>query len=87
MSEDPVAQHSTTELGVSDSVTSVTQSDFARTLTSNGDGTDHAWGGNQWVIGYAVAGRELYGTFPRLEINGPNDVGGGRIIPTTSADH
>ncbi len=78
--------HATVELGVSDSVTSFTQSDFGRTLTSNGDGTDHAWGGNQLVIGDAVAGRELYGTYPRLEIDGPDDVGGGRIIPTTSAD-
>jgi uncharacterized protein (DUF1501 family) len=76
----------TVELGVSDMVTSFTQSDFGRTLTSNGDGTDHAWGGNQLVIGDAVAGRELYGTYPRLEIDGPDDVSGGRIIPTTSAD-
>jgi len=76
----------TVELGVPDMVTSFTQSDFARTLTSNGDGTDHAWGGNQLVIGDAVAGRELYGTYPRLELDGPDDVSGGRIIPTTSAD-
>lgn len=78
--------NATLELGVSDAVTSFTQSDFARTLTSNGDGTDHAWGGNQLVIGAAVAGRDLYGIYPRLEIDGPDDVGGGRIIPTTSAD-
>jgi uncharacterized protein (DUF1501 family) len=76
----------TVELGVSDRVTSFTQSDFARTLTSNGDGTDHAWGGNQLVIGDAVAGRDLYGVYPRLEIDGPDDISGGRIIPTTSAD-
>ena len=76
----------TVELGVSDIVTSFTQSDFARTLTSNGDGTDHAWGGNQLVIGDAVAGRELYGSYPLLQLGGPDDVGGGRIIPTTSAD-
>jgi uncharacterized protein (DUF1501 family) len=76
----------TVELQVSDMVTSFTQSDFGRTLTSNGDGTDHAWGGNQLVIGDAVAGRELYGTYPRLEIDGPDDLSGGRIIPTTSAD-
>jgi len=76
----------TVEIRVSDMVTSFTQSDFGRTLTSNGDGTDHAWGGNQLVIGDAVAGRELYGIYPRLEINGPDDVSGGRIIPTTSAD-
>lgn len=76
----------TVELGVSDMVTSFTQSDFARTLTSNGDGTDHAWGGNQLVIGDAVAGRELYGSYPLLALDGPDDVGGGRIIPTISAD-
>ena len=78
--------NATVELGVSDMVTSFTPSDLGRSLTSNGDGTDHAWGGNQLVIGDAVAGREIYGTYPRLEISGPDDVGGGRIIPTTSAD-
>jgi uncharacterized protein (DUF1501 family) len=78
--------NATVEIGVSDMVTSFTQSDFGRTLTSNGDGTDHAWGGNQLVIGDAVAGREIYGAYPLLEINGADDVGGGRIIPTTSAD-
>jgi len=78
--------NATVELGAADLVTSFTQSDFARTLTSNGDGTDHAWGGNQLVIGDAVAGRELYGSYPLLQLGGPDDVAGGRIIPTTSAD-
>jgi uncharacterized protein (DUF1501 family) len=76
----------TAELGVADSVTTFTQSDFARTLTSNGDGTDHAWGGNQLVVGGAVAGRQLFGSYPSLQIGGPEDVGGGRFIPSTSAD-
>ncbi|MDZ7644997.1 MAG: DUF1501 domain-containing protein [Woeseiaceae bacterium] len=76
----------TAELGIAESVTSFTQSDFGRTLTSNGDGTDHAWGGNQLVVGGAVRGQELYGRYPLLEIGGPDDVGGGRMIPTTSAD-
>ena len=76
----------TVELGASAMVTSFTQSDFGRTLTSNGDGTDHAWGGNQLIIGDAVAGRELYGNYPLLQLDGPDDVGGGRIIPSTSAD-
>ncbi len=76
----------TIEIGMADSVTAFTQSDFGRTLTSNGDGTDHAWGGNQVVMGDAVIGRDIYGTYPVLEIGGPEDVGGGRMIPSTSAD-
>ena len=75
-----------TEIGMQDSVTSFTQSDFGRTLTSNGDGTDHAWGGNQLVIGGAVNGQQLYGSYPTLEIGSAEDVGGGRFIPSTSAD-
>ena len=76
----------TVELQVSDSVTTFTQSDFGRTLTSNGDGTDHAWGGNQLVVGDAVFGQRMYGSYPLLQIGGPEDVGGGRMIPSTSAD-
>jgi uncharacterized protein (DUF1501 family) len=77
---------STVELGVASSVTTFTQSDFGRTLTSNGDGSDHAWGGVQMVIGDAVRGRTLYGRYPTLEIGGPEDVGGGRFIPAVSSD-
>ena len=76
----------TVEISASNLVTTFTQSDFGRTLTSNGDGSDHAWGGNQLVMGDAVRGRDMYGVYPRLEINGPDDVNGGRMIPTTSAD-
>lgn len=87
ISESITAFHdATVEIGVSDSVTTFTQSDFGRTLTSNGDGTDHAWGGNQLVVGGAVNGRDLYGSYPTLEIGGTEDVGGGRMIPSTSAD-
>lgn len=76
----------TNELMVADKVTTFTQSDFGRTLTSNGDGTDHAWGGNQVIVGDGVFGQRLYGDYPLLQIDGPDDVGGGRMIPTTSAD-
>jgi uncharacterized protein (DUF1501 family) len=74
------------EIGTAQNVTTFTQSDFARTLTSNGDGTDHAWGGIQLVTGGAVTGRRIYGSYPLLQIGGADDVGGGRMIPTTSAD-
>jgi uncharacterized protein (DUF1501 family) len=76
----------TTEMGVARSVTAFTQSDFGRTLTSNGDGTDHAWGGIQLVVGGGVAGRTMYGRYPVLQIGGPDDVGGGRMIPGVSSD-
>jgi uncharacterized protein (DUF1501 family) len=76
----------TVELGISQSVTTFTQSDFGRTLTSNGDGSDHAWGGVQLVVGDAVRGRTFYGSYPLLTIGGPVDVGGGRFIPAVSSD-
>ena len=76
----------TVELGVAQSVTTFTQSDFGRTLTSNGDGTDHAWGGVQVVVGQSVRGRRSFGRYPSLALNGPDDVGGGRMIPGVSAD-
>ncbi len=76
----------TAELGVAQAVTTFTQSDFGRTLTSNGDGTDHAWGGVQIVVGQSVRGRRIFGRYPSLALNGPDDVGGGRMIPAVSAD-
>jgi len=76
----------TEELGVSDCVTTFTISDFARTLTSNGNGTDHAWGGNAIVMGGAVNGKKMYGDYPVLSLGSDLDLGSGILLPTTSAD-
>lgn len=76
----------TEELNVSDCVTTFTISDFARTLTSNGNGTDHAWGGNAIVMGGAVKGKNMYGDYPILSLGSDLEIGGGILIPTTSAD-
>jgi uncharacterized protein (DUF1501 family) len=76
----------TGELGVADKVTSFTASDFGRTFRSNGNGSDHGWGNYQFIVGGAVRGKNIYGTIPTLQINGPNDSGDGRWIPTTSVD-
>lgn len=74
------------ELGVNDKVTTFTMSEFGRTLTSNGDGTDHGWGGHQMVMGGAVNGGQLYGQMPSLDLNSEDDYGDGRIIPTTASE-
>lgn len=76
----------TAELGVADKVTTFTASDFGRTLTSNGDGSDHGWGSHHFVMGGAVKGGRFYGTLPSVSVNGPDDVGQGRLLPTTSVD-
>ena len=71
-------------LSLAKSVTLFTASDFGRTLTSNGDGCDHGWGSHHFVIGGAVKGRDIYGTFPITALGTPTDVGSGRLLPTTS---
>jgi uncharacterized protein (DUF1501 family) len=74
-------------LGLTNDVVTFTASDFGRTLRSNGQGTDHAWSGNQFVMGGPVTGGVVRGSFPSLEIDGPDDVGrGGRIFPRLSVD-
>ncbi len=79
--------NATVELGVENSVTTFTASDFARTLSSNGAGSDHAWGGNHIVMGGAVQGGHVYGSYPTsLALNNSLDTGRGRLIPTTSVD-
>ena len=93
--------NATVEMGVANQVTTFTASDFGRTLTSNGDGSDHGWGSHHFVVGGAVKGQAFYGTPPPVnDTNGtrtgnnprvylPEEqwhVGQGRLIPTTSVD-
>jgi uncharacterized protein (DUF1501 family) len=79
------------EFGLQNSVTLFTASDFGRTLTSNGNGSDHAWGGNQLVLGGAVKGGNVYGNreqgyYPDLQNLPAIDTGQGRLIPGVAVD-
>lgn len=74
------------EIGMFNNVTTFTISDFGRTLTSNGNGSDHAWGGNALVMGGDVKGGDMYGTFPSLALGGDYEIHNGVLIPTTPND-
>ncbi len=76
-------------------VTTFTASDFGRSFTSNGDGTDHGWGGHHFVMGGAVKGGDLYGRFPTLGVknannnnfdSSPDQLGNGALLPEISVD-
>ena len=76
-------------------VTTFTASDFGRTFTSNGDGTDHGWGSHHFVMGGAVRGGNLFGRFPTLATKNtnnnnfdgsPDQLGNGALLPGTSVD-
>jgi uncharacterized protein (DUF1501 family) len=93
VSEAMTAFHdATVKLGVDNQVTSFTASDFGRTLSSNGDGSDHGWGSHHFVVGGAVKGKAFYGIAPPISVGSttaPDDqwhVGQGRLLPTTSVD-
>ncbi len=67
-------------------VTTFTASDFGRTFTSNGDGTDHGWGAHHWVSGGAVKGKDIYGAYPMTGLLHDQDAGSGSLIPQVSVD-
>lgn len=75
-----------TELGVQDSVTAFTATEFGRTLIPNGSGTDHGWGGHSLVMGGAVRGGDIYGQMPLISVDSQDAINGGRMIPTLSVD-
>lgn len=73
-------------LGLGENVVTFTSSDFGRTLTSNGRGSDHAWGGNQIVMGGPIRGGQVHGDYPSLRAGNDLDTGRGRLIPSISCD-
>jgi uncharacterized protein (DUF1501 family) len=82
------------DMNLQNNVVLYTASDFGRTLTSNGSGSDHAWGGNHFIISGSngsgngtINGGQIYGKYPDLALNNSStDLGRGRILPTTSVD-
>lgn len=82
----------TVDMGLGNKVTTFTASDFGRTLTSNGDGSDHGWGSHHFIVGGAVNGGAFYGTPPPVSVGTTSadedqwHVGQGRLLPSTSVD-
>jgi uncharacterized protein (DUF1501 family) len=74
-------------MGLRDKVTTFTASDFGRAFASNGDGTDHGWGGHHFVMGGSqLRGREIVGRFPELGVDHADAVSNGALLPAISVD-
>lgn len=71
-------------LGLAEQVALFTASEFGRTLAPRGDGSDHGWGNHHLVIGGGLRGGDIVGRFPEAALGGPEDLGAGRLLPTTS---
>ena len=76
----------TVEIGVASNVTAFTASDFGRTFTSNGDGSDHGWGSHHFIVGGGVSGGRFYGRAPSVSVSTADQVGQGRLLPAVSVD-
>lgn len=74
------------QMGLQSNVTLFTGSDFGRTLTSNGDGSDHGWGSHHFVVGGGVAGGTIYGEFPPTTYGTTTDIGQGNLLPGIAVD-
>ncbi|MBC7709839.1 MAG: DUF1501 domain-containing protein [Rhizobacter sp.] len=81
-----VFYRATDSMGVANNVTTMTMSDFGRTLRSSGQGSDHGWGGHQLVLGGAVKGGRIAGDFPMPALGTSVDVGEGRLLPAIASD-
>jgi uncharacterized protein (DUF1501 family) len=78
-------------IGQSSNVTTFTASDFGRSFTMNGSGTDHGWGGHHFIMGGAVKGGDIYNTYPVIGVSVPGgfqnpNMEGTALIPTVSVD-
>ena len=75
------------EIGAWQNVAVFTGSDFGRTLTGNGDGTDHGWGGHHFVMGGDVVGKRIYGDIPPPDRDHEQYTPSrGRLIPSVSVE-
>lgn len=74
------------EIGAEDEVVTFSHSEFGRTLSSNGKGSDHGWGTHALALGGPVLGGEVYGQLPDFTLGGPDELGGGRVLPSTSVE-